>query len=58
MSSRPFAEQTQAAIDDEVSRLLGEAELRAIKVLTDHREVLDHVVDEPLAHETIDGSAV
>ncbi len=58
LSSRPFAEQTQAAIDDEVSRLLGEAEQRAIRVLTDHREVLDQVVDELLANETIDGSDV
>jgi cell division protease FtsH len=58
LSSRPFAEQTQAAIDDEVSRLLGEAEQRAVRVLTDHREVLDRVVDELLANETIDGSDV
>ncbi len=58
LSSRPFAEQTQAAIDDEVSRLLGEAEQRAVRLLTDHREVLDRVVDELLAKETIDGSDV
>jgi cell division protease FtsH len=58
LSSRPFAEQTQAAIDHEVSRLLGEAEQRAVTVLTDHREVLDRVVDELLANETIDGSDV
>ena len=41
-----------------MSRLLGEAEQRAIRVLTDHREVLDQVVDELLANETIDGSDV
>ena len=33
MSSRPFAEATQAAIDEEVSRLLRQAEARAIEVL-------------------------
>ena len=57
-SSRPFAEQTQAAIDAEVSRLLGEAEHRAMAVLNEHREVLDRLVDLLLAKETVDGSEV
>ena len=35
MSSRPFAEATQAEIDEEVSRLLREAEERAINLLKD-----------------------
>ena len=41
MSSRPFAEATQAEIDREVARLLREAEKRAVELLTDHRSVLD-----------------
>ena len=57
-SSRPFAEQTQAAIDSEVSRLLGEAEDRAVSVLNEHREVLDRLVDLLLAKEIVDGSEV
>ena len=42
-SSRPFAEATQAIIDGEVSKLLREAEQRAIGVLRDHRDVLDEL---------------
>ncbi|MGO9912788.1 MAG: ATP-dependent zinc metalloprotease FtsH [Acidimicrobiales bacterium] len=57
-TSRPFAEQTQAAVDDEVSRLLREAERRAVELLTEHRDVLDRLVDLLLATETVDGSQV
>jgi cell division protease FtsH len=57
-SSRPFAEQTQAAIDGEVSRLLGEAEQRAVKTLGEHRDVLDKLVQLLVANETVDGSEV
>ena len=41
MSSRPFAEATQAEIDREVAMLLREAEKRAVELLTEHRSVLD-----------------
>jgi len=58
LSSRPFAEQTQAAIDVEVSRMLREAEGRAVQLLTDHRDVLDGLVELLLATETVDGSKV
>jgi cell division protease FtsH len=58
LSSRPFAEQTQATIDSEVSRLLREAEERAVGVLRLHRDVLDQLVQLLLANETVDGSAV
>jgi len=57
-SSRPFAEQTQAAIDAEVARLVHEAEQRAVRILTDHRDVLDKLIDLLSAHETVDGSEV
>ena len=57
-SSRPFAERTQAAIDGEVSRLLLEAEQRAVGVLRDHRDVLDRLVELLVADETVDGSQV
>ena len=43
MTSRPFAEQTQAAIDAEVARLLREAERRATELLKEHREDLDRL---------------
>ena len=58
LSSRPFAEHTQAVIDDEVSRLLREAEARATDVLRRHHDALDKVVELLLAKETIDGSEV
>ena len=58
MSSRPFAEGTQAEIDREVSRLLREAEERAIDLLKEHRAELDALVNELLEKETVDGSDV
>ena len=58
MSSRPFAEATQAAINGEVSRLLREAESRAVDLLKDHRSELDALVSLLLERETVDGSDV
>jgi cell division protease FtsH len=58
MSSRPFAEATQAEIDKEVSRLLRQAEERAIGLLKDHRPQLDSLVSLLLEKETVDGSDV
>jgi len=58
MSSRPFAEATQAEIDREVAMLLREAEKRAVELLTDHRSVLDALTDLLLENETVDGSQV
>jgi cell division protease FtsH len=58
MSSRPFAEATQAEIDKEVSRLLREAEERATELLKDHRSELDALVGLLLEMETVDGSEV
>jgi cell division protease FtsH len=58
MSSRPFAEQTQAKIDSEVSRLVREAEQRAVDVLTQHRSDLDRLADMLVERETVDGSVV
>jgi cell division protease FtsH len=58
VSSRPFAEATQAEIDTEVSRLLREAEERAVDLLKGHRSVLDSLVTELLEVETVDGATV
>ncbi|MHB1584135.1 MAG: ATP-dependent zinc metalloprotease FtsH, partial [Acidimicrobiales bacterium] len=58
LSSRPFAEQTQAAIDDEVARILRQAEDRAVGLLRQHHDVLERLVDRLLADETVDGSVV
>ena len=45
LSSRPFAEATQAAIDKEVARLLRQAEARATQLLSDNRRHLDELVE-------------
>jgi cell division protease FtsH len=58
VSSRPFAEATQAEIDREVSRLLRQAEQRAVATLKEHRTELDALVAELLERETVDGSDV
>ncbi len=57
-SSRPFADETQAAIDAEVARLLRDAEQRAVNILRDHRDVLDNLVELLIAQETVDGAQV
>src|SRR5579875_2159652 len=58
LSSRPFAEQTQAVIDREVARLLREAEQRAISLIRSHQDALHQVVGLLLEQETVDGDAV
>jgi cell division protease FtsH len=58
MSSRPYAEATQAAIDGEVSKLLRQAEERAVDLLKTHRTELDGLVSLLLERETVDGSDV
>jgi cell division protease FtsH len=55
-AGRPYAEETQRSIDQEVARLLREAEDTATQLLRGHREMLDRVIDLLLERETIDGS--
>ncbi len=52
---RPFSEGTQQVIDEEVSRLLTEAEDRARGALTANRDALDATVSALLEKETISG---
>jgi cell division protease FtsH len=52
---RPYAEGTQQVIDQEVSRLLSEAEDRARALLSDNRVALDAVIAALLEKETISG---
>ncbi len=56
--SRDYAEATQRVIDEEVSDLLKEAEKRAISLISEHRDALDRLVADLIAHETVDGDAV
>ncbi len=55
-AGRPYAEETQRSIDQEVARLLRQAESRATTLLQGHRHLLDRVVDLLVERETIDGS--
>jgi cell division protease FtsH len=52
---RPYAEGTQQVIDEEVSRLLSEAEDRARGLLSENRDALDAVIAALLEKETISG---
>ena len=53
--SRQYSEGTQQVIDEEVSRLLTEAEQRATDLLRGHRGALDALIALLLERETIDG---
>ena len=58
MSSRPYAESTQALIDGEVSRLLREAEQTAVTLIRTHQADLDRLADLLVEKETVDGNEV
>ncbi len=58
LSSRPYAETTQALIDAEVARMVKEAEERAIALLEGHRSALGRLVALLVEKETVDGAAV
>jgi len=58
LSSRPFAEATQATIDAEVSRLLREAEETAVSLIRSHDYELGQLVELLLEKETVDGAEV
>jgi cell division protease FtsH len=58
LSSRPFAEATQAIIDTEVSRLLREAEETAVSLIRAHRAELEALTNLLLEKETVDGAEV
>ena len=55
---RPYSDDTQAAVDSEVARLLREAESRAVQLITAHRDVLDALSARLVEDETVDGAVV
>jgi cell division protease FtsH len=55
---RPYSEETQRIVDEEVARLLREAEQRAVGMLREHREALDWLAARLVEEETVDGKAV
>jgi cell division protease FtsH len=56
--SRPYAEATQRVVDEEVGKLLREAEGRAQGMLVEHRQALDRLTKLLLERETVDGTDV
>jgi cell division protease FtsH len=55
---RPYSEETQRVVDQEVARLLREAEERAVAMLNDHRDALNYLAERLMEQETIDGKVV
>ncbi|MEB3330900.1 MAG: ATP-dependent zinc metalloprotease FtsH3 [Synechococcaceae cyanobacterium] len=53
-AERDFSEDTAAAIDDEVSKLVADAYRRATDVLTSNRSVLDELAELLVEKETVD----
>ncbi len=58
LQGRPYAEDTQRQVDEEVARLLREAEQRAEHLLTRHRDAFDQLVERLLDEEVVDGATV
>jgi cell division protease FtsH len=58
MHTRDYSDDTARVIDEEVERILREAQARCREVLTDNRKGLDLVARALLEYETIDGSEV
>jgi cell division protease FtsH len=58
LSSRPFAEETQAKIDNAVQDMLTKAEKRAVQLLSDNQDKLRRLAALLVANETINGSDV
>ena len=55
-NNRGYSDSTALKIDEEVTRIIREAENAAIKLLGDNEELLHRVAKELLKHETIDGN--
>ena len=55
---RDFSEQTAAIIDEEVQKLLREADQRAFELLRDNREELDRIVEALLEREELDRKGI
>jgi cell division protease FtsH len=58
LTTRQYAEETQRVIDEEITRLLKEADDRAGALLESRRDALEEVVALLLERETIDGEDV
>ncbi|SCK23914.1 cell division protease FtsH [Streptomyces sp. SceaMP-e96] len=55
---RPYAERTQRIIDEEIARLVRQAEKRAVALLREHRTALETLAELLTTRETVNGSVV
>ncbi|MDS0134698.1 MULTISPECIES: ATP-dependent zinc metalloprotease FtsH [unclassified Amycolatopsis] len=55
---RPYSEQTQRAVDEEIARLVRAAQDRATDLLQRHRAALDALAGQLQERETVDGTVV
>ena len=53
-TAREVSEQTAAAVDAEVRRIIEESHVEARRLLTEHRRELDALAEALLARETLD----
>ncbi|HET9091510.1 MAG TPA: ATP-dependent zinc metalloprotease FtsH [Acidimicrobiales bacterium] len=58
MHTRDYSEDTSRVVDEEVERILRTQELRADKLLKEHRAGLEAVARALLEHETVDGAEI
>jgi len=58
MHTRDYSDETSPVIDEEVERILREAEDRAMEVLKEHRPGLEAVAAALLESETVDGAMI
>jgi cell division protease FtsH len=58
IESRTFSEGTARLIDEEIQRILTEAEQKAFELVQTHREQLDKIAEALLLHEEIDREEV
>ncbi|MHB1163493.1 MAG: ATP-dependent zinc metalloprotease FtsH [Minisyncoccota bacterium] len=54
LGREPYSEHVAAEIDAEVSHIIEEAKVRAIKVITEHRGALDAIAKELIEKETVE----
>ena len=52
---REFSEQTQNYIDEEIARIMDERYKYVLKLLGDHKDLIDYIANRLMEVETIDG---
>lgn len=58
MATQQYSGETSKRIDEEVRRIIDECYLRAVKILDDHRDILETMKNALMEYETIDADQV